>query len=229
MPSKVFAVADLLPPSRRGFAVTDATPASMEFDDAESAAVHRERNLREHAKKVSPRFRNATTARPEVLAWVRRHLADRGTGESLLLLGRTGTGKTHAAYAALRLLAEAGLPNLSWLAVSEADLLREARQSDGVGDRAVSRYAAAPILLIDDLGTAKRTEFTVETLRAIVDHRYNNRLPLIITTNLELQATEDSPLDILGAVGARTASRLAEMAPAPIHFAGQDRRYGGAA
>lgn len=201
-------------------------PASMVLDDEESAAAHRERDLMLHAAKAPARFRNARTDHPVVLAWVARYQRNPRSGESLLLLGPTGTGKTHAAFGALRALAEAGVPNLSWLAVSEANLLVEARGLDGAGDLAVGLYSGAPLLLIDDLGTAKRTEFTVETIRRVVEYRYSNNLPMIITTNLELAASRGG-LDLPGALGARTASRLAEVTT-PIVFDGPDRRYGGA-
>lgn len=203
-------------------------PASMVLDEEESKAAHRERDLTFHLAKAPARFREARTEHPVVLAWARRYLQSPRSGESLLLLGPTGTGKTHAAFGALRALAEAGMPHLSWLAVSEANLLSEARGLDGTGDLAVGLYSGTALLLIDDLGTAKRTEFTVETIRRVVDYRYANNLPMIITTNLELEASQPGALDLPTAVGERTASRLAEMTT-PVVFAGADRRYGGAA
>lgn len=204
-----------------------ARPASMVADADDLFEIHLDRNLRLHASKTPPRFRDAVTDVPQVQEWVSRYARNRHTGESLLLLGPTGTGKTHAAYGALRELAELALPNLSWLSAGEADLLAECRALDGLGEQALNLYLAADLLFIDDLGTSKRTEFAVETTRRIVEYRYSNRLPMILTTNLEFEASRPGDLDLPTALGARTASRLAEITT-PVFFRGEDRRYGGA-
>lgn len=201
--------------------------ASMVASADDMREYHRDRNLRLHAAKTPPRFRGAVTDHPQVLDWVSRYAKNRHSGESLLLLGPTGTGKTHAAYGALRELAELGVAHLSWRAAAEADLLAECRALDGAGEQSLNRYLAADLLLVDDLGTSKRTEFAIETTRRIVDYRYVNRLPMVITTNLELEATRQGVLDLPSAIGARTASRLAEMT-ALVFLDGDDRRYGGA-
>lgn len=199
----------------------------MVADEDARREFHRDRNLRLHAGKTPPLFRDAVTDHPDVLGWARRYAMDRRGGKSLLLLGPTGTGKTHAAYGALRRLAEAGVPFLSWRAAAEADLLAECRALDGFGEQALDLYLSADLLLIDDLGTSRRTPFAVETTRRIVDYRYANKMPMIITTNLEFEASKPGALDLPTALGARTASRLAEMT-IPVFLDGPDRRYGGA-
>ena len=181
-----------------------------------SPAWHRQRN-REHAAKTVPaRYADASTPRTDVHEWAMQVLTDRRHAPSLLLAGTTGTGKTHTAFAALRLLCESCIP-LRWVATSTASFYGDLRPS-GKRDTeaAFNTFADAPVLLLDDLGATGRTEWTEEVTYRLIDHRYVNCLPSIFTTNVP-------PAQLVERLGDRTASRLAEMCTR-IVLEGADRR-----
>ncbi|MFE1205683.1 ATP-binding protein [Streptomyces sp. NPDC058762] len=144
-----------------------------------------------------------------------------GRHRSLLLLGPTGTGKTHQAYGALRYLAPTGI-NWRWTATSSADLYAALRPRAGVdSETEFRRFAHARLLLLDDLGAAKNSEWTEEINFRLINHRYENQLPTILTSNV-------LPKELLDRVGDRVSSRLIEMCDR-IVIKGTDRRKQAAA
>jgi DNA replication protein DnaC len=155
--------------------------------------------------RIPRRYAHATTDRADVHQWVLTALETPDTAPSLLLAGPTGTGKTHTAYAALRLYTESLRP-ANWHATSTAAMLGDLRPAPGRDTEAVlAEYRTAPLLLLDDLGAAKSSEWVEETLYRLIDDRYNNCLPSIFATNVP---TSDALIERLGD---RTASRLVEM------------------
>lgn len=189
------------------------------------------------ADKVIPfHYRGAITDSPEVLAWLdeltaeaRETQAGRGApvgsvtrGRSLLLLGPTGTGKTHQAYGAIRELAITGVA-ATWVVTTAADLYAALRPRHGIDSEAeFRRYRNASVLLLDDLGAERKpTEFTEEINFRLINWRYENHLPTLITSNLV-------PKEISDRLGDRVTSRLIEMCQRVV-FKGPDRRRGEAA
>jgi len=182
--------------------------------------------LAETDRRIPPRYAGATATAPAIVDWVHQlrdlalpsgHVAR--TGPSLLVLGPTGVGKTHQAYGALRMLASCGVRG-RWVAVPAADLYARLRPRHGVDSEAeFTKIADAPILVVDDLGAAKPSEWTEEINYRLVNHRYEHMLPTIFTSNV--------PARELGQVlGDRVASRLCEMAVRVV-LEGADRRRAG--
>lgn len=104
----------------------------------------------------------------------------------LLLIGDTGTGKTHLAVAALRILIARGFEGLFFDYQNLLDRIRSGYDAaSGQSDK--EAYASAlesEILLLDDLGAHRVTEWVEDTVTSIITYRCNNRRPLIATTNL---------------------------------------------
>ena len=75
------------------------------------------------------------------------------------------------------------------------------------------------LLIIDDLGIERNTEYALEQVYAVIDERYKTGLPLIITTNLTISQLRN-PEDV---AHARIYSRVLEMCT-PVHVPGHDRR-----
>lgn len=173
------------------------------------------------------RYQNAKTTHPQVIAWADRVIEDpRGAG-ILFLTGPFGTGKTHEAYGALRRIAEAGPGRFEVIALTAPDmyaLIRPGSTPQGP-EFEVKRLMRIPLLLIDDLGTEKISEFTEEATYRILNGRYNECRPLIITSNLPV-ANPNGP-DLKDQLGQRITSRLAQTTTV-VGIGGNDRRLGAA-
>lgn len=126
-------------------------------------------------------FLNALADHPQVRDWIGQLLANRSGAGSLLLLGPTGTGKTHQAVGALRECvirsAKARRP-LSWQFTTHPNLNAALRPA--VDDGHLMAYDAAErtdLLVLDDLGAGKATDWTAETLYRLIDARWSNQRP----------------------------------------------------
>lgn len=110
----------------------------------------------------------------------------------LLLMGGTGTGKSSLAFVVYKMRSEAG-ERCVW--ANFMDLLNRVRETydddyQGVSVAALlAPICKAPFLVLDDVGSETRktemAEDAIETIRQIVDFRFNQALPTIITTNLD--------------------------------------------
>lgn len=147
--------------------------------------------------------------------------------ESMMLCGKTGCGKTHLAVAMLRHLItstylvlwppngiygngdgqRAGGPKVLFASVPEILLeIRESYKKDSTTTESevIDKYADVSLLVLDDLGAEKTTEWVESTLYLIIDRRNRWERWTIVTSNLTLPEIETS-------LGARIASRLADM------------------
>lgn len=164
---------------------------------------------------------------PAVLAGLRRYVKtldeDARTGAkrgaSLWLSGPIGTGKsTAAALVAL----EAGKRgyDVSWWGMSKLLSRIKATFAADSDDHAyhlreeIGRY---DLLVLDDVGTIRAGAWTGEELYLIVNERYENDRPIIVTADVDLDGMRE-------AIGKRTVSRLIEMAGKPVEFRGPDHR-----
>jgi DNA replication protein DnaC len=140
----------------------------------------------------------------------------------LLILGEPGTGKTHLATAAFRALIARGFDGIFFDYQQLLDKIRSGYDAaSGSSDREAYRSALdAGILLLDDLGAHRVTEWVEDTVTSIITHRCNNRKPLIATTNLpdneliqeyKVGTTVVHKKTLAEVLGGRTRSRLHEM------------------
>ncbi|GHA64019.1 hypothetical protein GCM10010330_16050 [Streptomyces tendae] len=200
--------------------VTDLTEAETEFLRAYFLAqldTVRGQNVAAFERRIPRRY---ATVRPSGRAgdWATAVTCDPESAPSLLVLGPTGTGKTHFAYGALRAIAETGV-RVSWQAYTEPDLFAHLRPSHGRDDeQALRDVASADVLFIDDLGAAKLSDWTEEVTYRVINHRYEQCLPGIYTSNIP-------PKELASAIGGRIASRLTEMCER-ISLKGDDLRKG---
>lgn len=173
------------------------------------------------------RYQNATAGHPEVIAWANRCVVDPRTAGILFLTGPFGTGKTHQAYGALRRIAEAGPDHYSVIALTAPDmyaLLRPGGSEQGA-EYELKRITKIPLLLVDDIGTEKISEFTEEATYRLLNERYNHCRPLIITSNLPVSNPKGP--DLIDQLGQRITSRLAQITTV-VAMDGNDRRMGAA-
>jgi DNA replication protein DnaC len=166
----------------------------------------------------------ARTGLGNVLLQVKNFVREFPTADrpGLLIIGDAGTGKTHLAAAALRALIARGHDGIFFDYQQLLDKIRSGYDAaSGSSDREAYRSALdTEILLLDDLGAHRVTEWVEDTVTSIITHRCNNRKPLIATTNLpDNELIEDYKAGITvvrkktlaEVLGARTRSRLHEM------------------
>jgi len=143
----------------------------------------------------------------------------------LLLIGEPGTGKTHLAVAAMRRIIEKGFECLFCDYQTLLDRIRSGYDpSSNSSNKEAYRIALeSEVLLLDDLGAHRVTDWVEDTVTSIVTSRCNNRKALIATTNLPdgevgSSLTDKSALGkpeyrvtLSERIGSRARSRLFEM------------------
>ena len=122
----------------------------------------------------------------------------------LLLWGGVGTGKSFFAGCIANALMEQEVPVRM---TNFARILNELNSSFSGRNDIVDRLCRYPLLIIDDFGMERGTEYALEQIYNIVDSRYRSRKPLIVTTNLTLDEIRH-PQDT---AHARIYDRLLEM------------------
>lgn len=139
----------------------------------------------------------------------------------VLLYGSVGTGKSFYASCIGRGLLEkcttvaaTNLPRL-------LNLLQSAREKQELLDR-LSSYE---LLILDDLGVERDSQYALEQVYNIVDARARSGLPLIVTTNLTLEELREPE----SMQYARIYDRVLEMCPIRIKLTGESRRKKNAA
>ena len=124
----------------------------------------------------SPQIRHAHRY---VEQWQTMHSENIG----LLLWGGVGTGKSFLAGCIANALMEQEVPVCM---TNFAHILNELNNSFSGRNEVVDRLCRYPLLIIDDFGMERGTEYALEQIYNIVDSRYRSRKPLIVTTNLML-------------------------------------------
>jgi len=109
----------------------------------------------------------------------------------LLIQGGYGCGKTHLAAAVADECVSLGVPTLFLTVPDLLDSLRFAYDDKEVTfEERFEQIRDAPLLVLDDFGTQSATTWAREKLFQILNYRYINHLPLVLTTNLALEQIE---------------------------------------
>ena len=154
---------------------------------------------------------NMEKARAYVRSWEEAYHNNTG----LLLFGDVGTGKSFFAACIANALLEQDIPVLM---TSFPKILNSGWSFE---DRAyfLSRLRDYDLLILDDLGAERDNGYALEQIYSVVDTRYRNNKPLIVTTNLKLAELKNPPDVAHGRIYSRILERCA-----PILFKGKDFR-----
>lgn len=145
--------------------------------------------------------------------------------KGLCLIGPHGIGKTHLAVAALRAALARGCHGIFY---EVSDLLRLIRSTYNPVTKTAETEILQPILtaqllVLDDVGKEKTSEWVEETMTFIVNSRYNYRLTTIFTSNYEDNPDIEAIDSLRVRVGSRMYSRMHEMCDF-VEFGGADYR-----
>lgn len=137
-------------------------------------------------------------------------------GTGLLLFGKCGTGKSHMAACIANALIDKGERALMTNFATMINILQSAFEGRQEYINSLNRYG---LLVIDDLGAERKSDYMRENVFNIIDARYLSGLPMIITTNLTAEELK-RPTEISSA---RIYERLLEKCH-PIEITGRNIR-----
>ncbi len=120
----------------------------------------------------------------------------------LYISGNPGSGKTFFFYSLLKELIKA--QKYQWMIVTSSDclddeLLKAVQEGNEAGK--LEKYTEVPVLFIDDLGVERLTERVIKQYYRIIDHRMNNLMTTVFTSNVPIDRIKEI-------LGDRIASRL---------------------
>ncbi|MFH1615805.1 MAG: ATP-binding protein [Planctomycetota bacterium] len=134
----------------------------------------------------------------------------------LFLTGPAGTGKTHLAYAIFRNERYNRKSPVFYIVSDLCEKISRSGSFESDDRRFVERIRESKeILILDDLGAERLTDYVFQGLYRILSYREQWALPTVITSNLNLE-------EIAAKFSDRIASRIAS--GKAIHFTGRDRR-----
>lgn len=138
-------------------------------------------------------------------------------GSGILMYGPCGTGKSYAAEAIANRLIDNGFPVMitNFGKIAEA-IMASTFEERGYFYSSLTKY---PLIVIDDLGVERETEFMMEVMNRVIDERVRSAKPMIITTNFTSEEMKNPRSDDW----ARIFSRITSCCY-PMKFEGDDKR-----
>jgi len=165
---------------------------------------------RRFADKTLENFSSNSAQQAKVLVICQKYVenfhdvAKKGT--SLVFCGKPGTGKTHLAYgiaSALRKLYVTAVVKTAADMTAEVKEAHKSESSDSTPTIVVERYSSFGLLIIDEVGVQVSSEAEKRIFFDIINKRYENMVPTILISNLELP-------ELTKFVGERVMDRMKE-------------------
>jgi DNA replication protein len=177
--------------------------AEIKAEDEARRAEKREhsRQHRREWSEVPDMFISATlkgyrqmSGAEEAFQLVKNYLLHRkenfAAGRGIILMGAVGCGKTHLGCTILNCALEDGYRAAYWNVPQQLEMMMYGRADEEEQVRILDKALLADVLLLDDLGAEKASDWTRKELVIILDERYRENRPTIITSNLMLTDDE---------------------------------------
>jgi len=165
-------------------------------------------------------FANDDGKNPKISKTCRRYVEKweevKAKNIGLMFYGPKGTGKSFFAYSIANALIAKGVPVCitSFIRLLSAAVSFDKRQS------VIDRLNVYDLLVLDDVGAERNTDYSVEQMFNVINGRYGIKKPLIVTTNKDIQEFSNEPDIAYG----RIYDRIFEMCPVQIKIDGESRR-----
>lgn len=175
--------------------------------EAEEAAAQRARDQERIARLrrkslMDEMFRQSTFEHAKVDEYNQKpmHIARRYTerfsemlekNRGILFYGPPGTGKTYTAACIANALLDQGIPVMMTSFVKLNQIVTTSHSTDD-DESVLDAMNRARLLIIDDLGAERDTDYSVERVYSFIDNRVRAKLPLILTTNLSLRQMQET-------------------------------------
>ena len=148
--------------------------------------------------------------------------------QAIGLHGPVGTGKSHLAAAIINVCKARGIPSVF---LTSATLISRLRAAVPDTEELVERFARVPVLALDDIGKEQLTKWSAPLFLDLINRRYEQNLPLIVTCNVDAAALREHyarPIpDVDATTGPALVDRLLEMSAFPwLEVCGDSRRWG---
>ena len=134
-------------------------------------------------------------------------------------MGQVGSGKTHLSMAICNNLMNSQKVPVLYMPYREVILRIKQCVNDEINyNKAIEKYKAAPVLMIDDLLKGKNTEADINILFEIINYRYLNKAPMIVSTEKDTRELLNFDEGVM--------SRLVEMSKGfMVEIKGQQYNY----
>lgn len=124
--------------------------------------------------------------------------------DNILIYGETGCGKTHLATAIFK---KSLIDSREYLIKNSTDIMIELRSTFSTENNSnesdvIQKYINVDVLIVDDIGTEKNSDYVTQSWYQIINQRYNDMKPTVFTTNMTLPKISEF-------FGDRIASRMA--------------------
>jgi DNA replication protein DnaC len=154
------------------------------------------------------------------VGYVENFSKHRRDGRCMLLLGLVGTGKTHLSVAITKQLIDEHMVRAIYRTAGGilGDIKATYNDRQGLSEADILREViAADLLVLDEVGATKQSEFELTTLFTIINGRYEQSRPTILVSNL-------APAELNDAIGMRCVDRIRENGCIGVRFQWESQR-----
>ncbi|MEO7673826.1 MAG: ATP-binding protein [Pyrinomonadaceae bacterium] len=191
-----------------------ARPCECRRRENQSGLLDRARLPKRYASCHFHNFKPSNASQEHAYAYASRLTMEYPAIErGLLLMGTVGVGKTHLAVSILKSLTERGFGCLFY---EFGSLLKEIQDSYNANTKTSELGVLTPVLktevlVLDELGNSKPTDWVLDTMAHIINTRYNDKKLTIFTTNYPDERLSDGRETLEDRIGVRVRSRIYEM------------------